>query len=93
MKDSQIDLKIGANDVVTVKEHWQYLEERNTYPSIWSFIGSYFIHGTKYETYSNLRIINNLFDWKVTLENISYYNIHVHRIWLYDQGTGEKSCS
>ena len=84
MKNSQIDLKIGANDVVTVKEHWQYLEERNTYRSIWSFIGSYFIHGPKYETYSNLRIINNLFDWKVTLENISDYNIHVHRIWLYD---------
>ena len=39
------------------------------------------------------KFINNLFDWKLTLLNIGDFGFQVHRIWLEDPFTGEKSCS
>ena len=75
LSDSQISLNILAGDVVTVKEHWQYLEEKNTYMSLWNMLTSFFITGSHPEIYQNLRIINNLFDWKITLDNVADFSI------------------
>lgn len=45
------------------------------------------------EISEDTKFINNLFDWKLTLLNIADSGFQVHRIWLEDPATGEKSCS
>jgi hypothetical protein len=61
--------------------------------SLWNLLTSSLITGSHPEIYQNLRIINNLFDWKITLDNVADFSIQVQRIWLYDIVTGDKSCT